>query len=197
MDKDTVKDARSVYRLPPCPAYDVEGMESWLTDLAAEGLHLRKDGFFAGIAILERREPAEVKIRLGVAPRGTGLLDENAGEPDEDARCLYENLGWEYVAARGRFHIYRTNDPNARELDTDPQVQAIALNEVRKRHHAAVLSSVFWLLLFPILRMRGTLLLTMLHVGSGFVLFGVLLAFGSSCVRWAAQLIWGNCEENC
>ena len=34
------------YRIPPCPAYDIPGMESWLEDLAAKGLHLSKDGFF-------------------------------------------------------------------------------------------------------------------------------------------------------
>ena len=36
-----------VLRLPPCPDYDVEGTECWLTDLAREGLLLKKDGLFA------------------------------------------------------------------------------------------------------------------------------------------------------
>ena len=31
-------------RLCPCPPYDVEGMESWLSDLAARGLLLEEDG---------------------------------------------------------------------------------------------------------------------------------------------------------
>ena len=42
---------KHVWRLPPCPAYDVEGMESWLTDQEARGLRLSRDGFFAGFAI--------------------------------------------------------------------------------------------------------------------------------------------------
>ena len=40
-----------VLRLPPCPDYDVESTECWLTDLAREGLLLKKDGLFAGVAV--------------------------------------------------------------------------------------------------------------------------------------------------
>ena len=40
------KEDRPVYILPPCPSYDVEGMESWLTDMAKDGLILTKDGGF-------------------------------------------------------------------------------------------------------------------------------------------------------
>ena len=32
------KIGKHTFRLPPCPAYDIEGMESWLSDLAMEGL---------------------------------------------------------------------------------------------------------------------------------------------------------------
>ena len=42
-----MSDIQYVYRPLPCPDYDVEGMESWLTDMAAEGLVLSPDGFFA------------------------------------------------------------------------------------------------------------------------------------------------------
>ncbi len=36
---------RHAWRFPPCPAYDVEGTESWLSDMAAQGLVLGKDAF--------------------------------------------------------------------------------------------------------------------------------------------------------
>ena len=39
-----------IWRLPPCPPYDVEGMESWLSDMAAQGWKLEPDDFFFGIA---------------------------------------------------------------------------------------------------------------------------------------------------
>ena len=34
----------TVYRLVPCPCYEVEACESWLTDMAAEGLFVEKLG---------------------------------------------------------------------------------------------------------------------------------------------------------
>ena len=36
------RDDKMVYRLPPCPLYDVERYESWLGDMAAAGLFCRR-----------------------------------------------------------------------------------------------------------------------------------------------------------
>ena len=113
---------RRVYRLPPCPSYDAEGMESWLADLAGQGLFLCRDGFFAGVAAFERGEPRPVKYRLDAAPQGTSLWSKNDGEPEDEALLLSKQYGWEYVASRGEFFIYRSEEENARELNTDPQV---------------------------------------------------------------------------
>jgi len=33
---------RTVYRIPPCPIWDLEATESWLGDLAEQGLHLKR-----------------------------------------------------------------------------------------------------------------------------------------------------------
>ena len=33
---------RTVYRIPPCPIWDLEATESWLGDLAKQGLHLKR-----------------------------------------------------------------------------------------------------------------------------------------------------------
>ena len=53
---------RKAYLLPPCPNYDVEALESWLTELASEGLFLRdiKVGFF----VFEKTAPQAVRYRL-------------------------------------------------------------------------------------------------------------------------------------
>ena len=37
--------SKRIYRLPPCPAYDVEAMESWLGAMAEQGWVLEQDGF--------------------------------------------------------------------------------------------------------------------------------------------------------
>jgi len=59
-----MRESRHVWRIVPCLPYDVEGLESWLTDQAARGLHLSRDGFFAGFAIFEKGEPRHTVYRL-------------------------------------------------------------------------------------------------------------------------------------
>ena len=34
----SAKEGKQVWKIPPCPVYDVEGMESWLSDMARQGL---------------------------------------------------------------------------------------------------------------------------------------------------------------
>lgn len=165
---------KQCYRLPPCPDYDIEGTESWLSDMAASGLHLSRDGFFAGFAIFNKETPRAMRYRLDAAPKKAGLFAEGA-EPDEEAVSLSAASGWDYVTARGQFLIYRTSDPEAPELHTDPQVQALAINQIRRRERGSVVTSFLWLFLYPLLWVRGEWLLTMLNVGTWFILYSVLL----------------------
>lgn len=156
---------RRVYRLPPCPAYDVEGMERWLSDLAEQGLLLAEDGFFAGVASFERGEARKAKYRLEAAQKSTGLFSDGC-EPDGEQVALGEKYHWEYVGKRGDFYIYRSFDPEARELNTDPQVQALALNAVKKRQRDNVITLVLWLAVYPLLLLRGGVLSALLHMGT-------------------------------
>ena len=55
---------KRVNRFPPCPLYDVEGMESWLEDLAKQGLILTKTGLFCGFAEFEKLENNYYLLRL-------------------------------------------------------------------------------------------------------------------------------------
>ena len=174
--RDTInKPDRHIRRLPPCPSYDVEGMESWLADMASRGWLLIKDGFFAGIATFEMSRPCHMKYRLEAAPKSTSIWSDGGGTPDEEAIAISQKYGWEYIASRGEFYIYRTENAEARELNTDPHVQAIALNTVRRRQRSALISCFFWAFLSPFLYMRTGLLLTMIHVGTWLYLFGVAL----------------------
>ena len=176
---------KHAYQLPPCPDYDVEGMESWLGDMAANGLFLSRDGFFAGVAIFEKGTPCPMRYRLDAAPKKTSFFSDD-GEPDEETLSLSEAYGWEYVTARGQFLIYRTADPDARELHTEPQVQALAINQIRRRERGNVVTCFIWLFLYPLLAMRGEWLLTMLNIGTWFILYSVLLItwlFAGTVVR--------------
>lgn len=165
---------RHTHRLPPCPAYDVEGMESWLSDMAHKGLFLAKDGFFAGVATFEYGSARNVKYRLEAAQKSTSMWSEDGGEPDPEQVELSERYSWSYIAKRGDFYIYRSFDPGARELNTDPEVQALALNVVKKRKGSAAFTLLFWLILYPILWLRGGLLLTMVNMKTWLFLLTLL-----------------------
>lgn len=169
------KSSRStVYRLPPCPAYDIEGTESWLSDLAEEGLFLEKDGFLFGFASFRRGEGKQRRYRLEAAPHPTGLFSDQ-DRPDEEAEELSRQAGWEYIASRGDFYIFATDDPQAAELNTDPQVQALALENVRRRQRQTLFPTFFWLVIYPLFSMKGGILRGAIHLGAPIFLLGHLL----------------------
>lgn len=169
---------KEVRRLCPCPAYDVEGMESWLTDLAREeGLLLIQDGIFAGVAAFEKGEPKQVKYRLGAVSKFTGPLDPDGLSPDPEAVELAREFHWECVARWGSFYIYRTDDPSARDLNTDSEVQALAIRNVKKYRAGRILWCVCWLILYPLslLGSRSGILRSTVEIGTPLVLLGVFL----------------------
>ena len=146
-----MKNAETVYRLIPCPSFDVEGTESWLSDMAEQGLILTKDGLFMGFATFEKSRPQKIRYRLEAAPNGTSMWGPNEGEPDEEFLELSKKYGWEYIAKRGDFHIYRSFSNEARELNTDPQVQAISLSKIKSRLKSNMFYFAFWILIWPLL----------------------------------------------
>lgn len=138
------------YRIPPCPAYDIPGMESWLEDMAAKGWHLCYDGFFAGFATFEQGAPRREIFRLEATATNGGMFSEEYA-PEDDAIEMNGQMGWTYRARRGQFHIYSTSDPGAPELNTDPQAQAITIGALGKHLRGLLLHSLtlaafyFWL----------------------------------------------------
>ena len=173
------ENGRHTYRLPPCPAYDVEGMERWLSGLAQEGLFLARDGFFCGLATFERGEPRFAKYRLEAAQKSTSMWAEDGGEPDPEQVELSQRYAWEYIAKRGDFYIYRSFEPGARELNTDPAVQALALDAVKKRRIREILQLLIWITLYAACALHGLLLIVIevrtwfFLLTAGFVLWAV------------------------
>lgn len=119
-----------------------------------------------------------MRYRLEASPDKLGALSET-WRPEEDHLEACEALGWTYVASRGQFYIYRTDDPQARELDTDPQVQAIALELVCRRQREAAATCFFWAILYPAVQLGRQPLLLLMEAGTWFVLWGTLLLLWS------------------
>ena len=151
------------YRIPPCPAYDIPAMESWLEDMAAEGLHLSKDGFFGLFTTFEEGPPKKERFRLEPTDRRNGLFSEEYDPEDEAVQMLHQ-MGWTYRARRGQFYIYSTDDPGAPELNTDPQVQALTMAALtkflrKKLRDGLILTALYLMLYFGDIIISAILLL--------------------------------------
>lgn len=132
------------YRIAPMHFTDVDGMESWLQDMAAEGLVLGREGIFSGLCAFEKTTPKNYRYRLiaNTFPYGWtgGRFNRYAPIPDEKTLEFHREFGWEYVATRKDFNIYVAKDPSAPEMDTDPRIQATAIHAAAKRK----LWDIFW-----------------------------------------------------
>ena len=165
---------KTYYRLVPCPSYDVEGMESWLEDLAEEGLFLTGDGFFFGFGFFHKEEPGKVKYRLQ-AKEVQGSVLADGDEPEKEQKEISEALGWEFVAHRDEFYIYRSMRDDVRELNTDPEVQAINMKTVQKRQFSSIISCFIWFALYPLLKKNGAFIVPMLYMKTWFYFFSLAL----------------------
>lgn len=135
--------------MEPCPAYDVERIESWLQDMAKEGWVLdpgSDSAYWLGFFTFVKQAPQEIRYRL--EPK-TERHSDFLNSPDVDAVALYKEYGWDFVTQFHYFYIYRTTDPNARELNTDYAVQAAALKQIKRNTVSALINqviiSVFWI----------------------------------------------------
>jgi hypothetical protein len=159
-----MEEKKYVYRLPPCPDYEIAKVESWLTDMAKEGLILEADTPFFGFYGFYKAAPQYFRYRMEPALKTQGFFDWAPGQPKEDAQNLYAEMGWEYVTRYGDFHIYRCSDPHAPELHTDEEIQAEALNVLKKRHRSNLIWDVLFIALylqFGVLRYPASMIVAM------------------------------------
>ena len=167
------EEKKTYYRLAPCASYDVEGMESWLEDMAEQGLFLSSDGFFCGFGFFHKEEPGRAKYRLQASEEQGSVLSDG-DVPEKEQQEISEALGWEFVARRGEFYIYRSIKEDVRELNTDPEVQAITMKMVQNRQFSSIISCLIWLILYPLLKKNGAIIVPMLYMKTWFYLFSMV-----------------------
>lgn len=144
------------YRLCPCSPMDVEGIQSWLEDLARVGLILETDGEFLGIFSFRKETPKQLRYRLTPVREKKGFWDDN-DTPDQEEKDYSAQCGWEYVVHYSSFHIYRSGNTQARPLHTDPAVQALAMDALRKQQRSLLISQLLYWTILILLRTNGRL----------------------------------------
>ena len=159
----------SCKELRPANVYDVAANETWLEEMARQGWHLT--GMTGWSGVFERGESAARRYRMQP-------LSRKEKAPPEEMVELYAALGWEYVCTlSGLFHIWRCDDPETPELDTDPVVQGMGYRYLKGR---MVWDTIQTGLLFLVLvglyawgsQIRGTPLLDALDDPPGELLAG-------------------------
>jgi len=111
----------------PCSLYDFEGLQSWLDEMALQGLFFQNFSRRNDYAEFEPGDPRPVRYRLD--PVGKNKKE------DKKRKEPYAQMGWTFVDTLPRmYYIFSCEDPQVPELHSDPQVLAYALdNTIRKQ----------------------------------------------------------------
>ncbi|MEW8985584.1 MAG: DUF2812 domain-containing protein [Bacillus sp. (in: firmicutes)] len=114
---------RSVYKFRPSDFWRIGEHESWFTDMAAQGLFLKKMGIH--FARFEQGEPRDMRYRIDVSSKRRISIEQIE---------MYRESGWDYVTSYGQFHVFSSPaELEAPELHTDPAEQAYTLKELDKK----------------------------------------------------------------
>ena len=119
----------TVYRLTPVEPFDLAGVESWLEDMAGQGLYLKR--FRPLFSSFTRGAPRRVRYRVEYVP-DLWPDDEVPGNLFD----LYEEMGWDYVGSVGgerSLLLFRARTAHATEPHTDPPLQGELLGKLARR----------------------------------------------------------------
>lgn len=131
-----VKDAQ-YKELRPANVYDVAANETWLEDMARQGYRLV--GMTGWSGVFEKAEPFTCRYRMQPLPK-------KEKRPPEEMVEVYRELGWEYAGTiPGTFHVWRCENPDTPELDTDPVVQGMGYRYLRRKMHRDLILSALLL----------------------------------------------------
>ncbi len=136
------------YRLLPVEPYEVSALETWLSDLSAEGLHLLEiKEYYASFWV---KEPERMLYRM--EPKKYRKEEF----PDWDKLRFYEEYGWKYATTFGEyFHIYTAKEGTP-EIHTDPIVESELYHVFRMSNKHFLLAEIgFWGILIVLCIVRN------------------------------------------
>lgn len=148
----------------PCPVLDMEAMQTWLEDMSMEGYLLKSCSKARHQFKFYKIEPLRTRYRL--TPVSNKIEQWNL-RPDEEFVSITDAFGWEYVCSNYRMHIFRAYDEDAREIHTDPAIQAQAIRQLGRQ---ILKTALIWMVI-------------------PFAYFLIILAFGGKNYFWQSLLL--------
>lgn len=131
-----------IRKIIPVELFDMAGLEHWLSDMAAQGLHLVKLNH--DTARFRRGEPVP-GVRFGLEITGVSDIDR-------ERNAAYQEAGWTYVTTlRNLYYVYRTERVDAPPLHTDPALQSQQWNKLYRSARRSFVRDVFLLVLAAVL----------------------------------------------
>ena len=129
----------------PYPLWDIQGIETWLNDLAAKGYELKRFSRFWSIGRVEFQPSEQAKqCRYRLDPIGKWAQSFEV----RDRAANYRELGWHFVENIGNLYaLYRCGDPDAPDLYTDRESLGWAMKRLIRRQWlglAAILALALW-----------------------------------------------------
>ena len=187
-----MSEKKYVYRLCPCNACDVECIQSWLEDMAAEGLFLIKEGIFCNVLFtFERRQPQRVSYRLDVARKRKARFTDSGDRLTNAELELYRDMGWEYLLRFGDFRIYRALCSGAPELNTESETHAHTINLLKKKQRSSFFGAIvtIFLWLFVLNGAIGRFFLLAATFGALFAFCGYTMLL-ASIFKPLVKMVW-------
>lgn len=96
-------------KLLPAEPYEIDALESWFSDLSAEGLHLQKAN-----ALYATFTEGEKKCLLyRMEPKQAGALSTLDESKAEERNAQHKEKGWNFVCGLNRFYVYAAEEGTA------------------------------------------------------------------------------------
>lgn len=123
---------RRIKRKMVAESWDFGGHESWFSDMAKVGLHLRKVGWF--FAHFEQGEPKDTQYRIDTSTNKKMSVEDKE---------MFQEAGWQHVTKLGEFNVFSSpTELQAPELHTDPVEQAYTLEDLAKRLQRSTIHTI-------------------------------------------------------
>lgn len=114
---------KTVYKLRTSDYWRIGEHESWFSEMAAKGIHLKKMGIH--FAKFDKGEPKKMKYRIDVSIKKKITPEQ---------KKMYAESGWDFVTSYSFFHVFSSpQELNAPELHTDPAEQSYTLKELDEK----------------------------------------------------------------
>lgn len=172
-----MKEKQTIHRIYPCHRFDIEGIQTWLEDMAKDGWILEKGGYGLGTFTFQRSYPVRCRYRLEVVFESRKSYLER-----EEYLEMLKEFGWTHITEFQGFEIFCTEDLHTTEISTDPQIQATTLKKLKRERIGRFIFLILHTILLTLNRRLGWFFLFRSAVTFGPIITGLFLIFIGLCM---------------